>query len=474
MTESIETSSDIFPLIEWLTNYLLVDESPDSSSNVTHNGDEKSTTQNVYQLPLGQLRVLKINPGLSSSDTKTNLEATRLAAIKFALRWKKRLLKQDKIKQITSAYVLVLEIDSSATSDNLVTGASEGKRLSHSFGAQYAIDNLATDTEESGSALQVFNWQDWQTMLVTLQTPCELWRLLQYHKAALQQSFLSAKPTFDSEQVLLTQFMHSNALYAQAISVDNALIKYGMQDEPNTTLVAMSLAQNNVKDNTKDNAKSYHQQMAQTAALWAQLSTQMLSESLIETRSSQVQLPENQSLKQQLRLWQQLLLDESLFSRHELIRTIYQYPQSSFENQQSGYVVHQHSYEHLGRHYVFIFYGKAANSKQNRAAIAPNLAKIADDVSLRIPIAELHQIIVLGVEFIDDGRDTFIDLDLFIQPVVAMSAKERQLTRQLQRLSQQKSAQSLNNNAASKQRLETQSTELPSIQLNINIPSNKN
>lgn len=473
MTQSTEQLSNTSELTTWLANYLLVEESQDDRYNLTDSSDKKPTTQNSYRLPLGQLRVLKINLALFSSDTKTDIEATRLAAIKFALRWKKQQLKQDQSEQITSAFILVLDIKSSATSEGLSVKCYEGKRLAHSFGAQYAVDNLADDARESGSILQLFSWQDWQTSLARLQTPCELWRLLQYHKAALQQSFISAKPAFSSEQALLAQFMHSADFYTQAISIDNALIKYALQDKPNDTLVAMSLAQNSDENNATNNAKLYHQQMAQTAILWAQLSAQMLSESLIESRSSQVQIPENQTLKQQFRQRQQLLLDESLFSRYQLIRTIYQYPKSSFENQQSGYVVHQHSYEHLGRHYVFIFYGRAANSKQSRAVIAPNLAKIAEDVALRLPIVELHKIIVLGVEFIDDGEDTFIDLDLFIQPVTAMSAKERQLTKQLQRLSQKTNAQPPKDTTANKPRVKSERTDLPNIQLNITIPANK-
>ncbi|GAF57267.1 hypothetical protein JCM18901_3049 [Psychrobacter sp. JCM 18901] len=53
--------------------------------------------------------------------------------------------------------------------------------------------------------------------------------------------------------------------------------------------------------------------------------------------------------------WQQQLLDESLFSRHELIRTLYRHPKQSAALQKDGYVVHQHSYESLGRHYVLVF-----------------------------------------------------------------------------------------------------------------------
>ena len=126
-----------------------------------------------------------------------------------------------------------------------------------------------------------------------------------------------------------------------------------------------------------------------------------------------------------------------MFSRHELIRTLYQHPKQGQQLQQTGYVVHQHSYERLGRHYVLIFYGQDEKGSHGKLAIRPNLAKIALDVATRLPMAELHHVIVLGIDFIIEADDTFIDIDLWIQPVDAMTQRERQLTKQLQQLKRQ-------------------------------------
>lgn len=444
--------------IEWLDAYLQSEKLNNNNNEVEPKSNKKTTTQKTYELPLGQIRVLKITSIPSSSDTKTAIEATRLAAIKFALRWKKHLLKQNKSEQRDSAYLLILEIKSSGNSEDSVSETDSNPDLSAmmtGFGAQYAIEHLAADAKESGSVLQVFSRRDWQTLLATLPTPNELWRLLQYHKAALQQSFASAQPSFDSEQALISQFMNSPAIYAQAIGIDNALIKYGIQDEPNNALVAMSLAQKN----SEVNSELFYEQMRQAAILWAQLSAQMLSESQSGTP---------------LKLWQRQLLEESLFSRHELIRTLYQHPSRPIDRQKNGYVVHQHSYENLGRHYVMIFYGQKPEGKQSRRSIAPNLATIAKDVALRLPIAELHHIIVLGIEFIVDEEDTFIDIDLFIQPVTAMSQKERQLTKQLQRLTNQQRDPKRDHKVADSSDASQKARELPRVQLSFNIPANKN
>ena len=216
----------------------------------------------------------------------------------------------------------------------------------------------------------------------------------------------------------------------------------------------MSLAQRNKAATTK----RFHEQMRQASILWYQLSAQMLSKS-----SSARPLP----------FWQRQLLAESLFSRYELIRTLYQHPSRSMEQQQTGYVVHQHSYENLGQHYVLIFYGQQSGGKQSREALAPNLATIAKDVSTRLPIAELHHIIVLGIEFIVEAADTFIDIDLFIQPVTAMSEKERQLTRQLQRLHNQQQRTQKSDATDDKSDVNKSKKPLPTMHLSLNIPASK-
>ncbi|MES1965887.1 hypothetical protein M0N77_11245 [Psychrobacter sp. AH5] len=447
MTKSTQQLFDISQPEAWLNTYLLEDESSDNERINSYR----------YHLPLGQLNVLKINAILASSDSNTDIEATRLAAIKFSLRWQKKLIEQHSNKQ-ASVYVLALNIRLLVNSENLTNTKSNDLPLQHSFGAQYAIDHLASsndkNADKSSSILSVFSWQDWQSVLATVLTPGELWRLLQYHKAALQQSFISGQAGFDSEQQLVNKFMNSADLYTQAIRIDNALIKYAIQDEPNRSLVTMSLAQKHGAVETE----SYHQQMQQAAMLWAQISGQML----LESQSTA-----------QLSLWQRQLLDESLFSRHQLIHTLYQHPSRPSEEQQTGYVIHQHSYESLGRHYVLIFYGQQRQGKHSRMAIAPNLETIAKDVATRLPIAELHHIIVLGIEFIVEGSETFIDIDLFIQPVTAMSEKERQLTRQLQRLNQQNNGKLKDNNSVKKQQSKSRKTDLPSVQLSLTIAANK-
>lgn len=407
-----------------------------------------TSQQCFYILPLGKLQLLELTIYLSAATTRDDIEAARVSTLKSALTWQKRCLQKNKQSDIDTAKVLIfdiqlvnetLAIDYSSDDKGDAEKAYDKKSaalqmtsMPHSFGAGYFMEELVLDINDDTQVLQVFSWQDWQMLVATAQTPSDIWRFLGYHLTEIRQSSSTGVPRFDTEQALIKQFMGSADLLSQAITVDNALIKYGVQDEPNPALVTMSLAQERKNATTQ----MYHEHRQQAATLWSQLSRQMID--LAATKSIKEEMSETARRFSQ---WQQQLLDESLFSRHELVRTLYMYPKQLDAMRESGYVVHQHSYESLGRHYVLIFYGETADGQQSKAVIQPNLQKIAQDVATRLPLAELHHVIILGIEFISDEADTYMDIDLWIQPVSPMSQKERQLTKQLQGMSQQQRSQ---------------------------------
>lgn len=437
--------------------------------------------QYSYGLPLGLLYLLHVTLYLSANADQADIETARIAVIKSALVWHKRYWLQDKSNKNNAYYVLALDIQLTVNEIDNVDGnlsksnraddavddnmnkAKTAQHVTHSFGARYFVEELIVDNNKINQRLQIFSGQDWQSILATLQTPCELVQFLRYHAEHLQVSVISGIPNFDSEQALLTQFMNSEQLFTQAIAIDNALINYKIQDEPNPALVAMSIAQRH----QNATAQMYQQHMQQAAILWAQLSLQMLeacTEDFKKEGSNIDKANDSVTVNTQYLQWQQQLLDESLFSRHELVRMLYQYPKQTLAMQESGYVIHQHSYASLGRHYVLIFYGTAPDSSKGKAAIQPNLQQIAQDVSTRLPLAELHHVVVLGIEFVQEGVDTYIDIDTWIQPVAAMTQKERQLSKQLQRLSQQSKKQVLKKQTVS-------ADKLPRMQLNLTIPA---
>ena len=388
----------------------------------------------AYHLPLGELQLSELVVYLPEGMLAADIESVRKTAIKSVLAWHKGYLSGQKADMVHAIEVLVFDIqfksDIEESSHVADKGSQHGKykRLKHDFPARYFMEDLIIDMSDNGQLLQIFGWHDWQSILTALHTPCELWRFLRYRLEQLQQSAISHVPSFESEEALINNFVNSSTLFTQAIAIDNALIKYGMQDAPNAALIAMALAQKN----HSPTSQMYQQHMQQAAILWSQLSSQMItmvSEKFIARKGREQQT--------ELSHWQQQILDESLFSRHELVRTLYRHPKQQQSLQQQGYVVHQHSYERLGRHYVLIFYGQDAEGQHSKKAIQPNLAKIALDVATRLPIAELHHVIVLGIDFIIEAEDSFMDIDLWIQPVDAMSQRERQLSKQLQRLQQQ-------------------------------------
>ena len=402
----------------------------------------------AYQLSLGELQLLELVVYLPEGMPAADIESVRNTAIKAVLAWHKGYLSGQKANMVSTIEVLVFDIQFKSDIEESSNVADRDnrhgkyKRLKHDFPARYFMEDLIIDMSDSGQLLQIFGWHDWQSILNALHTPCELWRFLRYRLEQLQQSAISHVPSFESEEALINNFVNSSTLFTQAIAIDNALIKYGMQDAPNAALIAMALAQKN----HSPTSQMYQQHMQQAAILWSQLSSQMIttvSEKFIAKKGKEQQgnKPFTEAEKQQqqteLSHWQQQILDESLFSRHELVRTLYRHPKQQQSLQQQGYVVHQHSYERLGRHYVLIFYGQDAEGQHSKKAIQPNLAKIALDVATRLPIAELHHVIVLGIDFITEDKDSFMDIDLWIQPVDAMSQRERQLSKQLQRLQQQ-------------------------------------
>lgn len=407
----------------YLQSEVLEIELPTIQALVTsYNGQYKAQKYD-YQLPLGQLQLLNLSIYLPEDIVAGHIENVRKTAIESISAWRNDYLTRYKDKIEATTYAVVFDIQFR----NIYQNTS--KRVKNNLISNAFIDSLSSEIHASELPLQLFGWHDWQLILRALHTPCELWRFLQYRLGQWQHTDNSRIDSLKSEEAMIADFLNNPAVFAQAIAIDNALIKYKMQDKPNSALIAMALAQKS----QSTTSQMYQQRMAQAAVLWSQMISQML-----KRYSDNGQKKNKQDFSAiNLAYWQQQILDESLFSRHELIRTLYRHPKQQQQLREQGYVVHHHSYESLGRHYMLIFYGQDVKGQHSKQTIQPNLAKIALDVATRLPIAELHHVIVLGIDFIDEANETFIDIDLWIQPVAAMSQRERQLTKQIQQLQQQ-------------------------------------
>lgn len=407
----------------YLQSEVLEIELPTIQALVTsYNGQYKAQKYD-YQLPLGQLQLLNLSIYLPEDIGAGHIENVRKTAIESLAAWRNDYLTRYKDKIEATTYAVVFDIQFR----NIYQNTS--KRVKNNLISNAFIDSLSSEIHASELPLQLFGWHDWQLILRALHTPCELWRFLQYRLGQWQHTDNSRIDSLKSEEAMIADFLNNPAVFAQAIAIDNALIKYKMQDKPNSALIAMALAQKS----QSTTSQMYQQRMAQAAVLWSQMISQML-----KRYSDNGQKKNKQDFSAiNLAYWQQQILDESLFSRHELIGTLYKHPKQQQQLREQGYVVHHHSYESLGRHYMLIFYGQDVKGQHSKQTIQPNLAKIALDVATRLPIAELHHVIVLGIDFIDEANETFIDIDLWIQPVAAMSQRERQLTKQIQQLQQQ-------------------------------------
>lgn len=407
----------------YLQSEVLEIELPTIQALVTsYNGQYKAQKYD-YQLPLGQLQLLNLSIYLPEDIVAGHIENVRKTAIESLAAWRNDYLTRYKDKIEATTYAVVFDIQFR----NIYQNTS--KRVKNNLISNAFIDSLSSEIHASELPLQLFGWHDWQLILRALHTPCELWRFLQYRLEQWQHTDNRRIDSLKSEEAMIADFLNNPAVFAQAIAIDNALIKYKMQDKPNSALIAMALAQKS----QSTTSQIYQQRMAQAAVLWSQMISQML-----KRYSDNGQKKNKQDFSAiNLAYLQQQILDESLFSRHELIGTLYKHPKQQQQLREQGYVVHHHSYESLGRHYMLIFYGQDVKGQHSKQTIQPNLAKIALDVATRLPIAELHHVIVLGIDFIDEANETFIDIDLWIQPVAAMSQRERQLTKQIQQLQQQ-------------------------------------
>ena len=407
----------------YLQSEVLEIELPTIQALVTsYNGQYKAQKYD-YQLPLGQLQLLNLSIYLPEDIVAGHIENVRKTAIESISAWRNDYLTRYKDKIEATTYAVVFDIQFR----NIYQNTS--KRVKNNLISNAFIDSLSSEIHASELPLQLFGWHDWQLILRALHTPCELWRFLLYRLEQWQTTDNSRIDSLKSEEAMIADFLNNPAVFAQAIAIDNALIKYKMQDKPNSALIAMALAQKS----QSTTSQMYQQRMAQAAVLWSQMISQML-----KRYSDNGQKKNKQDFSAiNLAYWQQQILDESLFSRHELIGTLYKHPKQQQQLREQGYVVHHHSYESLGRHYMLIFYGQDVKGQHSKQTIQPNLAKIALDVATLLPIAELHHVIVLGIDFIDEANETFIDIDLWIQPVAAMSQRERQLTKQIQQLQQQ-------------------------------------
>ena len=229
-----------------------------------------------YQLPLGELNLVELVIYLPTDMLPADIEALGRTAFNAVNIWRKTHISRSMDSQLRSIDVLVLDIQRQNDIDNEHDVHNKSckknpvQRLAHSFTDSDLVEGSPVDTSASIQPLQAFGWHDWHIHLNKLQIPCELWRFLYYRLGHSQQG--NKDHITNSENDIITGFLNVADFFAPAITIDNALIKYGLQNEPNSALIAMSLAQ---KTNSPTK-QMYQQHMAQAAALWSQLSMQML------------------------------------------------------------------------------------------------------------------------------------------------------------------------------------------------------
>ena len=155
----------------------------------------------IYQLPLGQLQLLKLLVYLPDDMPSTAIESMRKTLIESALAWHKNELSKQTANLAPTIEVLVFDIQfkrAIGASNNFANNDSQGgkyKRLKHGFPDSYFMEDLIIDMSDSEQPLQIFGWHDWQLILSALHTPCELWRFLNYRLGQLKHGVSSRVPS---------------------------------------------------------------------------------------------------------------------------------------------------------------------------------------------------------------------------------------------------------------------------------------
>lgn len=99
------------------------------------------------------------------------------------------------------------------------------------------------------------------------------------------------------------------------------------------------------------------------------------------------------------------MMSESIFSRYLLMSCIHDCMNASQQRLKEGYIVHMRSFSHIDRHYVFYFYSYDANSPHHRTKASLQLQQIAQNVNQKNQNPPLSEIIVIGLEMIENGFD---------------------------------------------------------------------
>ena len=166
-----------------------------------------------YDLPDGQLSLYKKSVSIKA-DNKIKKQDIFLACNRIIKQTMQQQIRQELFGLSSSKNnaihsVLVIDVK--------VTKGEKIKRLSPEFGAKYFKEHFVAEMSDKEHILHVFSRDVWLDMLATLQTPCELWRFLEYHQLCLQQTMRTGSTVFSSEKALLSDFMTSHDIFKKAI-----------------------------------------------------------------------------------------------------------------------------------------------------------------------------------------------------------------------------------------------------------------
>lgn len=161
----LTTTSELTQTVKELSYYRQIDDKGVAVSATTSVDIQQCFDQHCYLLPLGELRLLNSTLYLPTTASQIDIEVARKNTIKSALMWQNRCLQHDAEDAKPPCCVLVIDIQlndtlakfGNSTSTDINSNKKYSKQFSHSFGANYFMEELVLDISETSNMLPVFS-----------------------------------------------------------------------------------------------------------------------------------------------------------------------------------------------------------------------------------------------------------------------------------------------------------------------------
>ncbi len=298
--------------------------------------------------------------------------------------------------------------------------------IEHDYSSQFFQEECVLDLDDNSQTLQLFSLGGMLSIIKLLQTPSDLLTFLDYHRPILVNQL-----PYANEVTLAQTFLTSPKFFERAIKVQKQLVNIGLLATIEERLMDATKSQQNAKllDKKSEEADSTQQ---------AELIQKLQNYAIMYQKLINGLAKRQHDLGQTLPVHQvQLLVNESMYTRMSIIEEVVAYADRSEAECRSGYLCHQHSYNHFGHHYVLIVYGIDKDAQYSREAVKNNYENLLMDINSQLQKPVMKEYFILGFDMSKhDGEGNItVELDAYHQAGSTMTMMERRLYERVQALS---------------------------------------